>query len=224
VSAQAAAATPGAAEAPVRGKGPASVILVSRELPRTGRSTVHIAGEVRNVGGADAQRVGVTISSVDSTAGTPCLSEEARVTPSTLHSGESGKFDVDVDSPCLLGNPQIDVAPVWDWADSWYAFSCHRSEISAHGWVRLMDLLAPRWRTLAMLDSVVQIRGPIPVEYEIHEVPGVPLHAHLNARHLTYSNISGTLIPYRAWPPTPIGLAKRRADRGRDAKGQTKWG
>jgi hypothetical protein len=90
------------------------VILVSRQLPRTGRSSVHILGEVKNVGGAVAQRVGVTISSVDITAGTPCLSEEARVTPSTLHPGESGKFDVDVDSPCLLGNPQIDVAPVWD--------------------------------------------------------------------------------------------------------------
>jgi hypothetical protein len=102
------------AEAPTSGKGPASVILVSRQLPRTGRSSVHIAGEVRNVGGADAQRVGVTISSLDSTAGTPCLSEEAMVTPSTLHPGESGKFDVDVDSPCLLGNPRVDVTPVWD--------------------------------------------------------------------------------------------------------------
>lgn len=113
-SEQAAAATPGEAVAPIPGQGPARVTLVSRELPRTGRSSVHILGEVKNIGGADAQRVGVTISSVDSTAGTPCLSEEATVTPSTLHPGESGKFDVDVDSPCLLGNPQIDVAPVWD--------------------------------------------------------------------------------------------------------------
>jgi hypothetical protein len=113
-SAEAAAATPGAAGAPIPGKGPARVILVSRQLPRTGRSTVHILGEVKNVGGADAQRVGVTISSLDSTASTPCLSEEATATPSTLRPGESGKFDVDLDSPCLLGNPQIDVAPVWD--------------------------------------------------------------------------------------------------------------
>jgi len=44
-----------------------------------------------------------------------------------------------------------------------------------------MDLPAPRWRTLAaMLDSVLQILGPIPVEYEIHEGPGVPLLAHAN--------------------------------------------
>ena len=84
-------------------KGPARVILVSREAPRTGPSSMHITGEVKNVGGADAQRVAVTISSVDSTAGTPCLSEEAAVTPSTLHPGESGRFDVDVDSPCLCG-------------------------------------------------------------------------------------------------------------------------
>jgi hypothetical protein len=113
-SAETPAATPGVAEAPTPGQGPASVILVSRELPRTGRSSVRVVGEVRNVGGADALRVGVKISSLDTSAGTPCLSEEASVTPSTLHPGDSGKFDVDVDSPCLLGNPQIDVAPVWD--------------------------------------------------------------------------------------------------------------
>lgn len=112
-SAEAAAATP-AAQAPIPEKGPARVIVVSRKLPRTGPSSMHILGEVKNVGGADAQRVAVTISSVDSTAGTPCLSEEAAVTPSTLHPGESGKFDVDVDSPCLSGRPQVDVAPVWD--------------------------------------------------------------------------------------------------------------
>jgi hypothetical protein len=96
------------------GKGPARVILISRELPRTGPTSLHIIGEVKNVGGADAQRVSVTISSVDSTAGTPCLSEEASVTPPTLGPGERGRFDVDVDSPCLAGQPQVDLAPIWD--------------------------------------------------------------------------------------------------------------
>ena len=75
---------------------------------------MHVIGEVKNVGGADAQRVAVTITAVDSTQGTPCLNEEAAVTPSTLHAGESGNFDVDVDSPCLFGEPHVDVAPVWD--------------------------------------------------------------------------------------------------------------
>jgi hypothetical protein len=109
-----AAATDAEAQAPIPGKGPARVVLVSRKLPRTGPSSMHITGEVKNVGGADAQRVAVTISSVDSTAGTPCLSEEAAVTPSTLRPDESGRFDVDVDSPCLSGQPQVVVAPVWD--------------------------------------------------------------------------------------------------------------
>jgi hypothetical protein len=114
VSAEAGAATPGVAETPIPAQGPARVILVSRQLPRTGASGVHVIGEVKNVGGAEAQRVGVTISSVDSTAGTPCLSEETTVTPSTLHPGESGRFDVDINSPCLFGNPPIKVEPVWD--------------------------------------------------------------------------------------------------------------
>ncbi len=107
-AAQQAAATPESAG------GPARVILVSRKLPRTGPSSMHILGEVKNVGGANAQRVAVTISAVDSTAGTPCLSEEATVSPSTLGPGQSGNFDVDVDSPCLNGQPNVDVAPVWD--------------------------------------------------------------------------------------------------------------
>jgi hypothetical protein len=75
---------------------------------------MHIFGEVKNVGGQDAQRVAVTVSSVDSTAGTPCLSEEGAVTPSTLHPSESGKFDLELNDPCLSGGPQVNIVPVWD--------------------------------------------------------------------------------------------------------------
>ena len=96
------------------GEGPARVILVSRQLPRTGPSSMHMIGEVKNVGGAEARRVAVTITAVDITAGTPCLNEEAAVTPSNLRPGESGRFDVDVDSPCLAGRANVDVAPIWD--------------------------------------------------------------------------------------------------------------
>jgi hypothetical protein len=114
-AAEAAAPAAGAeAPTPVLAEGPARVILVSRQAPRTGPSSMHIFGEVKNVGGKDAQRVAVTVSSVDTTAGTPCLSEESAVAPSTLRPGESGKFDVDLDNPCLFGEPQVDVAPVWD--------------------------------------------------------------------------------------------------------------
>jgi len=61
-------------------------------------------------------------------------------------------------------------------------------------WVRAVDLPARRWKVFAsLLYSVLKILGPIPLDYEIHDGPGVPLHAHINARHFAYSNIGGTL-------------------------------
>jgi galactose-1-phosphate uridylyltransferase len=61
-------------------------------------------------------------------------------------------------------------------------------------WVRAVDLPAQRWKVFAaLLYSVLNILGPIPLDYEVHDGPGVPLHAHVNARHFTYSNIGGTL-------------------------------
>ncbi len=105
-----------AAETPlvVPEAGPARVIVVSRQLPRTGPTSMHMLGEVKNVGGAEARRVAVSITAADITAGTPCLNEEAAVTPPSLRPGESGHFDVDVDSPCLAGRANVDVTPVWD--------------------------------------------------------------------------------------------------------------
>jgi len=61
-------------------------------------------------------------------------------------------------------------------------------------WVRAIDLPADRWRTFGeLLYEILQILGPIPLDYEIHDGPGIPLHAHVNARHFAYSNIGGTL-------------------------------
>jgi hypothetical protein len=61
-------------------------------------------------------------------------------------------------------------------------------------WVRAVDLPAERWKVFArLLYGMLNILGPIPLDYEIHDGPGVPLHAHVNARHFTYSNIGGTL-------------------------------
>ncbi len=93
---------------------PAQVILASRKTPRTGPSSLHIHGEVRNVGGSDAARVAVTLSIVDTNDGSSCVQEEIAVSPPTLHPGETGKFETDFDKPCLLGQPKIDLAPVWD--------------------------------------------------------------------------------------------------------------
>ncbi|MFN8628328.1 MAG: DUF4124 domain-containing protein [Candidatus Binatia bacterium] len=93
---------------------PAQVIIASRMTPRTGPSSVHIQGEVRNVGGRDAARVAVTVVAADPHDGSSCVQEEIDVSPPTLRPGQTGSFETDVDNPCLLNQPSIDIAPVWD--------------------------------------------------------------------------------------------------------------
>jgi galactose-1-phosphate uridylyltransferase len=43
------------------------------------------------------------------------------------------------------------------------------------------------------LHQVLALFGPVPLDYEIHQGEGIPLHAHVNWRQFTYSNIGGTL-------------------------------
>jgi galactose-1-phosphate uridylyltransferase len=45
----------------------------------------------------------------------------------------------------------------------------------------------------ALLHQALTILGPLPLDYEVHDGPGVPLHAHISARYFPYSNIGGTL-------------------------------
>jgi hypothetical protein len=44
-----------------------------------------------------------------------------------------------------------------------------------------------------LLHQALRILEPLPLDYEIHDGPGIPLHAHVSARHYPYSNIGGTL-------------------------------
>jgi galactose-1-phosphate uridylyltransferase len=44
-----------------------------------------------------------------------------------------------------------------------------------------------------LLHRALEILGPLPLDFEIHDGPLVPLHAHVSARHFPYSNIGGTL-------------------------------
>lgn len=44
-----------------------------------------------------------------------------------------------------------------------------------------------------LLHQALLILGPLPIDYEIHDGPGVPLHAHVCARYFPYSNVGGTL-------------------------------
>ena len=101
---------PAEAKAPGAPEGPARVVLLSQHVPRTGPSAVHVSGQVKNVGGADARSVLITVRAVDSTAGTPCLQQDVDVTPSTLRPGETGDFDADIDNPCLSGGTPVDIS------------------------------------------------------------------------------------------------------------------
>ena len=57
-----------------------------------------------------------------------------------------------------------------------------------------------------LLHNALQILGPLALDYEIHDGPGVPLHVHVNARHYPYSNIGGTLN----LPSTLLGVEAAR--------------
>lgn len=76
-------------------------------------------------------------------------------------------------------------------------------------WVRLTQLPERRRRVFAqLLHEVLRLLGPLPLDYEIHDGPGMPLHAHVNARHFPYSNVGGTFnlpdaILEGAWRQAP---------------------
>jgi len=58
----------------------------------------------------------------------------------------------------------------------------------------LPDLPPSERRAFARaLFRIVRILGPLPLDYEIHQGAGLPLHAHINARLYPYSNVAGTL-------------------------------
>jgi galactose-1-phosphate uridylyltransferase len=44
-----------------------------------------------------------------------------------------------------------------------------------------------------LIHQALCLLGPLPLDYEVHDGVGVPLHAHVNLRHFPYSNIGGTL-------------------------------
>ncbi|HEY6393891.1 MAG TPA: DUF4921 family protein [Candidatus Binataceae bacterium] len=58
----------------------------------------------------------------------------------------------------------------------------------------LSDLGGDQLRAFAdELFRILRILGPLPLDYEIHQGEGLPLHAHINARLYPYSNVAGTL-------------------------------
>lgn len=71
---------------------------------------------------------------------------------------------------------------------------------------RSYDVMMPQFRgTLAELEPeplrlfaraicrILRVLGPLPLDYEIHQGEGLPLHAHINSRLYPYSAVAGTL-------------------------------
>ncbi|MGH7779332.1 MAG: DUF4921 family protein [Candidatus Binataceae bacterium] len=59
---------------------------------------------------------------------------------------------------------------------------------------QLPDLSGEELREFAgAIYRILALMGPIPLDYEIHQGQGLPLHAHINARMYPYSNVAGTL-------------------------------
>jgi len=74
------------------------------------------------------------------------------------------------------------------------------------GFPRSYDVVMPNFRGLLSeltadqmqqfanaIYRILMILGPLPLDYEIHQGEGIPLHAHINARLYPYSNVAGTL-------------------------------
>jgi galactose-1-phosphate uridylyltransferase len=58
----------------------------------------------------------------------------------------------------------------------------------------MIDLPPEGLRAFARsLFRLLRILGPLPLDYEIHQAAGMPLHAHINGRLYPYSNVAGTL-------------------------------
>jgi len=77
-------------------------------------------------------------------------------------------------------------------------------------WRPITELEPPRLDELAdLLHRALCLLGPLPLDFELHDGPGVPLHVHVSSRYFPYSNMGGTLnlpagVPGQAWHFTPV--------------------
>jgi hypothetical protein len=92
----------------------ARVVVLSSETPRLGPSSLQVSGKVKNEGGRPANGVTVTVTVLDDTQHNPCLNTNVSVDPESLEPGETGKFDAELDNPCLYGNPSVRFEADWD--------------------------------------------------------------------------------------------------------------
>ena len=76
----------------------------------------------------------------------------------------------------------------------------------------LMDLSPGELRPFARaIFRILKTLGPLPLDYEIHQGAGLPLHAHINGRLYPYSNVAGTLNLPSTLPQNVAALRKALA-------------
>ena len=76
----------------------------------------------------------------------------------------------------------------------------------------LSELSGAQLRPFARaLHRILKILGPLPLDYEIHQGEGQPLHAHVNVRLYPYSNVAGTLNIPRTLLESAAALRKALA-------------
>lgn len=76
----------------------------------------------------------------------------------------------------------------------------------------LVDLPEPDLQRFARaLFRILRTLGPLPLDYEIHQDPALPLHAHVNGRLYPYSNVGGTLNLPSVLPHNAAALRKALA-------------
>ena len=79
----------------------------------------------------------------------------------------------------------------------------------------LTDLSNEELRPFARaIFRILKILGPLPLDYEIHQGAGLPLHAHINGRLYPYSNVAGTLNLPNLLPQNVAALRKALARNG----------
>jgi hypothetical protein len=93
--------------------GPARVVAKLKETQQPAPSARELKGTVKNVGGAAADNVFVSITVFEDGQGNECFHQEVTVDPSSLAPGESATFTASFDDPCFFGEPRIDIVAEW---------------------------------------------------------------------------------------------------------------
>jgi hypothetical protein len=94
--------------------GPALLKITEQDEEPVADSTHQYRGKVKNVGGAKASGVVVTIRVTDSNQGAECVDDEIEVRPSELAAGETGTYAAEFTNPCYFGPTSATLQPEWE--------------------------------------------------------------------------------------------------------------